>query len=80
MNSTFGGLAGQFASVRRSHGLTAAASAASITVPHSLGLGLLAFAPLAAGGSGDVPVAALALWSAALPGALLTLLAPRRQP
>jgi SulP family sulfate permease len=38
-----------------------------------VGLGLLAFAPLA----GDLPVAALALWSAALPGALLTLLLPR---
>jgi SulP family sulfate permease len=74
MNSTFGALADQFASVRRSHGLTAAVSAASITVPHALGLGLIAFAPLA----GEVPVAALALWSAALPGALLTLLAPRR--
>lgn len=74
MNSTLSGLADQFASVRRTHGLEAAASAASITVPHALGLGLIAFAPLA----GQVPVAALALWSAALPGALLTLLAPRR--
>ena len=74
MNSTFTGLADHFASVRRSHGLTAAVSAASITVPHALGLGLIAFSPL----SGDVSVAALALWSAALPGALLTLLAPRR--
>jgi sulfate permease, SulP family len=74
MNGTFVGLADQLASVRRSHGVTAAVSAASITVPHALGLGLIAFAPLA----GDVPVAALALWSAALPGALLTLLAPRR--
>lgn len=53
--------------------LTAALSAASITVPHALGLGLVAFAPLA----GQLPVAALALWSAALPSALLTLLSPR---
>jgi SulP family sulfate permease len=74
LNSTIGTLADRLATVRRSHGLTAAVSAASITVPHALGLGLIAFAPLA----GQVPVAALALWSAALPGALLTLLAPRR--
>lgn len=51
----------------------AALSATSITVPHALGLWLVAFAPLA----GQVPVAALALWSAALPSALLTLLSPR---
>ena len=38
-----------------------------------MGLGLLAFAPLA----GDYSLAALALWSAALPGLLLTLVAPR---
>ena len=44
-------------------------SAAAVTIPHALGLGLLAFAPLA----GDFSLAGLALWSAALPGALLTL-------
>ena len=51
----------------------AAWSAAAVTVPHAVGLGLLAFAPLAATHS----VGALALWSAALPGLLLTLVQPR---
>ena len=51
----------------------AACSAAAITVPHALGLGLVAFAPLA----GQLPVGALALWSAALPGAVATLFAAR---
>ncbi|MES2613174.1 MAG: SulP family inorganic anion transporter [Pseudomonadota bacterium] len=54
-------------------GAAAAWSAAAVTVPHAVGLGLLAFAPLAGGYS----LAALALWSAALPGLLLTVLAPR---
>ena len=54
-------------------GAGAAWSAAAVTVPHAVGLGLLAFAPLA----GDYSLAALALWSAALPGLLLTVLAPR---
>jgi SulP family sulfate permease len=54
-------------------GMAAAWSAAAVTVPHAVGLGLLAFAPLA----GDYSLAALALWSAALPGLLLTLAAPR---
>ncbi len=54
-------------------GAAAAWSAAAITVPHAVGLGLLAFAPL----SGGYSLAALALWSAALPGLLLTVLAPR---
>src|SRR3989344_2998648 len=53
----------------RSPGIAAAWSAAAVTVPHAVGLGLLAFAPLAA----DHSLAALALWSAALPGLLLTL-------
>ena len=56
-----------------SSGMAAAWSAAAVTVPHAVGLGLLAFAPLAA----DHSLAALALWSAALPGLLLTLAAPR---
>lgn len=51
----------------------AAWSAAAVTVPHAVGLGLIAFTPLA----GDYSLAALALWSAALPGLLLTILAPR---
>lgn len=54
-------------------GAVAAWSAAAVTVPHAVGLGLLAFAPLAGGYS----LAALALWSAALPGLLLGVLAPR---
>src|SRR3990167_738870 len=53
--------------------MAAAWSAAAVTVPHAVGLGLLAFAPLA----GEHSLAALALWSAALPGLLLTLAAPR---
>lgn len=57
----------------RSGGLPAALSAAAVTIPHALGLGLLAYAPLA----GHVPVAALALWSAAIPGLLATLFASR---
>lgn len=57
----------------RSPGIAAAWSAAAVTVPHAVGLGLLAFAPLAA----DHSLAALALWSAALPGLLLTLELPR---
>ncbi len=50
-----------------------ALSAATITVPHAIGLGVLAFAPLA----GEVPLASLVLWSAALPGLALSLLSPR---
>jgi len=46
------------------------ASALTITIPHALGLGLLAFAAF---GNGMSP-GSLALWSAALPGALLTLM------
>lgn len=51
----------------------AAVAAAAVTIPHAIGLGLLAYAPVAAG----LPVGALALWSAALPGALLALFARR---
>lgn len=73
MSSTFGVVADAHPPGRRAHGAMAAVSAAAITVPHALGLGLIAFAPMA----GQLPAAALALWSAALPGALLTLVAPR---
>ncbi|WP_291485759.1 SulP family inorganic anion transporter [Acidovorax sp.] len=52
---------------------TAAWSAVAVTVPHAVGLGLLAFAPLA----GEHSLAALALWSAALPGLVLTAVVPR---
>jgi SulP family sulfate permease len=55
-------------------GTAAAVSAAAVTIPHALGLGLIAYAPLA----GELPVAALALWSAAVPGAIASLAAPRR--
>lgn len=55
-------------------GASAAVSAAAVTIPHALGLGLIAYAPLA----GDMPVAGLALWSAAVPGAIASLAAPRR--
>lgn len=48
-----------------------AAAALSVSIPHALGVGLVAFGPLAA----FVPASGLALWSAAVPGALLTLLA-----
>ncbi|MBV7544520.1 cyclic nucleotide-binding domain-containing protein [Acidovorax sp. sic0104] len=60
-------------SAPQTSGAAAAWSAAAVTVPHAVGLGLLAFAPLA----GDHSLAALALWSAALPGLLLTLVVPR---
>ncbi len=48
-----------------------AAAALAVTLPHALGLGLIAFAPFAQ----MMPVSVLALWSAALPGALMTLFA-----
>ncbi|MDZ7865606.1 SulP family inorganic anion transporter [Acidovorax sp.] len=67
------GTAGAGPAVSPPSGAAAAWSAAAVTVPHAVGLGLLAFAPLAGGYS----LAALALWSAALPGLLLTVLAPR---
>ncbi|MDI1246989.1 MAG: hypothetical protein PSV24_16480 [Rhodoferax sp.] len=51
-----------------------AAAALAVTLPHALGLGLIAFAPF----SNLMSVSALALWSAALPGALMTLFARAR--
>lgn len=57
----------------QSHTLRAATSAVSVTLPHAVGLGLLAFSPLA----GQADVAALALWACALPMAVLALGAPR---
>jgi len=56
---------------RTNQPIVGATAALSVSIPHAIGLGLLAFAPLAYLGSAS----ALALWSAALPGALLTLLA-----
>ncbi len=53
--------------------VSAALSAAAVTIPHAIGLGLLAFAPLA----GELPLVSLVLWSAALPAIALSLLAPR---
>lgn len=64
-------------SAGRSRAFGAAFSAAAVTVPHAVGLGLLAFGPLAAASGGDLSLAAMALWSAASPGVLLTLLCPR---
>lgn len=49
--------------------LSGALSALAVTLPHALGLGLIAFAAL----SHDASASALALWSAAIPGALMTL-------
>ncbi|MBI5275935.1 MAG: SLC26A/SulP transporter family protein [Burkholderiales bacterium] len=74
MSSTFGAAPpGALPDRQRGSGVLAGLSAAAITVPHALGLGLIAFAPLA----GQLPVAALALWSAALPSAVLAIFAPR---
>ena len=56
---------------RASRPIVGAAAALSISIPHAIGVGLLAFAPLATLGSFGF----LALWSAAVPGALLALLA-----
>lgn len=53
-------------------GALSAFSAAAVTVPHALALGLLAYGPLASG----LPVGALALWSAALPIVLLAFTRP----
>jgi SulP family sulfate permease len=54
--------------------LVGAVAALAVTLPHALGLGLIAFAPFAQ----LMPVSVLALWSAALPGALMTLFARAR--
>lgn len=51
-----------------------AAAALSVSIPHALGLGLLAFGSL----STFMSASALALWSAAVPGALMTILARGR--
>lgn len=73
MHTTPSPLSGTPAAPGAGSAMGAAWSAAAVTVPHAVGLGLLAFAPLA----GAQSLAAMALWSAALPGLLLTLLAPR---
>lgn len=72
MSSSFGTVSLARASPRGG-ALAGAVSAASITIPHALALGLLAFGPLAGGAN----IGALALWSAALPGALMSVLAAR---
>lgn len=51
--------------------MVGAAAALAVTLPHALGLGLIAFASFA----NLMPVSVMALWSAALPGALMTLFA-----
>jgi sulfate permease, SulP family len=52
---------------------SAAFAAAAVTIPHAVGLGLIAYAPLA----GSLSAPALALWSAAIPGALTAIAALR---
>lgn len=49
--------------------LTGALAAVAVTLPHALGLGLVAFSAIASQMGGS----ALALWSAAVPGALMAL-------
>ena len=51
--------------------MVGAAAALAVTLPHALGLGLIAFASF----GNLMPVSVLALWSAALPGALMALFA-----
>lgn len=46
-------------------------AAASVSIPHALGLGLLAFSPLA----DPIHTSAWALWSAAIPGVWMTMVA-----
>lgn len=58
----------------RARPLVGAAAALAVTLPHAIGLGLLAFGAVAA----HWHAGALALWSAALPGAVMTLLARGR--
>jgi SulP family sulfate permease len=60
--------------VSKARPFVGAAAALAVTVPHALGLGLIAFAPFAQ----QIPISVLALWSAALPGALMTLFARAR--
>lgn len=55
--------------IRRARPLVGAAAALAVTLPHAIGLGLVAFAAVAA----QWPAGALALWSAALPGAFMAL-------
>ncbi len=53
----------------RSTGFVGGASAASVTLPHALGLGLLALSPLSA----DFPIGAMAMWAIALPCLVMAL-------
>ena len=52
---------------------TAALSAAAVTVPHAVALGLIAFAPLTRMAGSDATLAGLALWAAAVPGLVMAL-------
>ncbi len=58
------------AQVARARPVVGALAALAVTLPHALGLGLLAFVSV----SPQWNAGALALWSAALPGALMTVL------
>lgn len=55
---------------QRARPLVGAAAALAVTLPHAIGLGLVAFAAVAS----QWHAGALALWSAALPGAFMALL------
>ncbi len=58
------------ASLVRWPGFTGGASAASVTLPHALGLGLLALSPV----SSDFPIGAMVMWAVALPCVLMAVL------
>ncbi len=51
-------------------GLTGGTSAVSVTLPHALGLGLLALSPLSA----DFPIGAMVMWAVALPCVVMAVL------
>lgn len=63
-------IAKPLAAPARSPGFTGGASAASVTLPHALGLSLLALSPLSA----EFPVGAMAMWAVALPCVVMALL------
>lgn len=54
--------------------MVGAAAALAVTIPHALGLGLVAYAPFVQ----LTDISSLALWSCALPGAVMTLMARAR--
>lgn len=64
----------QIVTLVRWPGFAGGASAASVTLPHALGLGLVALSPL----SFDFPIGAMAMWSVALPCVVMALLFRQR--